>query len=49
MVNISIEAQPLSRCVHGDLNRDGQITVEEIVIAVNAGLSGCPVAPLICP
>ncbi len=31
-----------SACDAGDANRDGQVTIDEIVTAVNAALSGCP-------
>jgi hypothetical protein len=42
MVNIALEAQPVSACTAGDANGDSQITVDEIVIAVNNALNGCP-------
>lgn len=32
----------LERCRAGDLDRNGRITVEELVVAINAALTGCP-------
>jgi hypothetical protein len=44
MVNIALGAAPPFDCVFGDANRDGQITVDEILAAVRNALSGCPTA-----
>jgi hypothetical protein len=41
MVNIALDNLPLSLCPVGDANNDGQITVDEILIAVNNALGGC--------
>jgi photosystem II stability/assembly factor-like uncharacterized protein len=41
MVSIAISHQPVSGCVIGDVDHSGQITVDEILIAVNLGLTGC--------
>jgi len=35
-----VEKQALAES--GDANNDGQITVDEILAAVNSALSGCP-------
>ena len=42
MVNVALESAPASECAAGDLNGDGQITVDEILTAVGNSLSGCP-------
>jgi hypothetical protein len=41
MANIALEVRPVSACEAGDANRDGVITVDEIIIAVNNALNGC--------
>jgi hypothetical protein len=45
MVNIALGNAPVTACEAGDANRDGEITVDEILAAVNNGLSGCPLTP----
>jgi len=35
---------PVNLCA-GDLDSDGRVTIDEILAAVNAALSGCPVLP----
>jgi len=32
----------VSQCTAGDANGDGQITIDEILTAVNNALTGCP-------
>jgi hypothetical protein len=44
MVNIALDETPLDACTAGDANGDGKITVDEIVLAVNNALEGCPPA-----
>jgi len=41
LVNIALSNANLSTCVAGDANHDGQITVDEILTAVNNALTGC--------
>lgn len=41
MVNIALGAAQVSACEAGDANRNGQITVDEILNAVNNALNGC--------
>jgi hypothetical protein len=42
MVNIALGSADLSTCTAGDQNDDKQIIINEIVVAVNNALSGCP-------
>jgi hypothetical protein len=42
MVNIALGNAPVSDCEVGDTGGDGQITVDEILRAVNNALNGCP-------
>jgi hypothetical protein len=42
MVNIALENAPVDDCLAGDVNGDGQITMDEILIAVGNALYGCP-------
>jgi hypothetical protein len=42
MVNIALGNLPASTCAAGDANHDGEITVDEILAAVNKALNGCP-------
>ncbi|MGD0946540.1 MAG: hypothetical protein ABSA52_03845 [Candidatus Binatia bacterium] len=41
MVNIALGNARLSDCSAGDANKDGEITVDEILTAVNNALNGC--------
>jgi hypothetical protein len=41
MVNIALGNASASACSPGDANGDGQITVDEILTAVNNALNGC--------
>ncbi len=41
LVNIALGAADLSSCDPGDLNRDGHITVDEIITAVDSAVNGC--------
>jgi hypothetical protein len=42
MVNILLEQAPLDDCEAADANGDGQVTVDEIILAVNYALEQCP-------
>jgi hypothetical protein len=42
MVNIVLGNANVDTCLAGDANRDGQITIDEILTAVSNALSGCP-------
>jgi hypothetical protein len=42
MVNIALGNADVDTCFAGDANRDGQITIDEILTAVNKVLNGCP-------
>ena len=42
MVNIALGNTPVSACEAGDVNRDGEITINEILAAVNNALASCP-------
>jgi hypothetical protein len=42
MVNIALGNGTVFRCEGGDGNRDGSITVDEILSAVTNALNGCP-------
>ncbi|MFI5394131.1 MAG: hypothetical protein ACHQ9S_01235 [Candidatus Binatia bacterium] len=42
MVNIALGNVAVSRCEGGSGNRDGSITVVEILSAVSNALNGCP-------
>jgi hypothetical protein len=41
MVNIAVERLPLEVCEVGDLDRNGEITIDEILQAANHALFGC--------
>jgi hypothetical protein len=41
MVNIALGNADLSACRAGDVDGDSQITVDEILTAVNNALNGC--------
>jgi hypothetical protein len=41
MVNIALGNTPLISCGAADANHDGQVTVDEILTAVNNALNGC--------
>jgi hypothetical protein len=40
-VNVALENASIDACFAGDANHDGQITVDEILTAVNNALNGC--------
>jgi len=42
MVNIALGNANIDTCLAGDANPDGQITIDEVLTAVNNALSGCP-------
>jgi hypothetical protein len=41
-VNIALGALPISDCAAIDADSDGDVTVSELIQAVNAALTGCP-------
>jgi hypothetical protein len=41
LVNISLGSAPVSACTSADVEPDGAITVDEILVAVNRALNGC--------
>jgi hypothetical protein len=43
-VNIALGSATVESCVAFDRNRDGQVTVNELIAAVNAASTGCPSA-----
>jgi hypothetical protein len=45
MVNIALGNASLDSCRAGDANGDEQITVDEILVAVDNALNGCPLTP----
>lgn len=42
MVSVALGATPLNQCPAGDAGQDGSVTVDEILVAVNRALNGCP-------
>ena len=42
MVNIALGEADVSSCPLADANHDGQVTIAEILTAVNNALSQCP-------
>jgi len=42
MVNIALGQLDASACAAGDVNHDGDITIDEILRAVNVALTACP-------
>ena len=43
MANIALGTSPVTDCRRGDASGDGQITIDEILQAVNRALTSCPV------
>jgi hypothetical protein len=43
MVTIALGEANVDACLAGDANHDAQITIDEILIAVNNALNGCPI------
>jgi hypothetical protein len=41
MVSIALGNAPIAACEVGDMNGDHQITIDEILTAVNNALNGC--------
>jgi hypothetical protein len=41
MVNIALGNTPVGTCEAGDANGDHEVTVDEILTAVNKALNGC--------
>jgi hypothetical protein len=42
MVNVALGSADVSLCQAGDVNRDGDITIDEVLAAVDNALDGCP-------
>lgn len=42
LVDIALEAAPLSGCVAGDIDHDGAVRIDEILAALRVALIGCP-------
>jgi hypothetical protein len=42
MVNIGLGNTAVTACEAGDPNRDGMITINEILVGVRNALNGCP-------
>ena len=42
MVNIALLSTTATVCDAGDANQDGGISIDELVMAVNHALTGCP-------
>jgi cysteine-rich repeat protein len=47
-VNIASGSAAVSTCTPCDVNEDGNVTINELIAAVSAGLTGCGAGPLIC-
>lgn len=45
LVNIALGTAALSECRAGDGRQDGTITADQIAVAVNNTLDGCPLPP----
>jgi hypothetical protein len=43
-VNIALGLASTDTCTRADVNSDGQVSIDELIKAVNAALSGCGVA-----
>jgi hypothetical protein len=41
-VNIALDLQPISACPAFDVNGDGKVTIEELILAINAALAAPP-------
>ena len=41
-VAIALNAQPLTECPSFDANQDRTVAVNELIVAVNNALGGCP-------
>ena len=46
-MSVALGKAELGDCLAGDGNGDGQITVDEILLAVSHALNGCPVEPMV--
>jgi hypothetical protein len=44
IIGIALGAKPLDRCLACDADRDRRVTIEEVVLAVDRALNGCPPA-----
>lgn len=45
-VNIALGNTSVSECPAFDVNNDGMVAVNELIAAVNAALTGCPIEPI---
>jgi hypothetical protein len=41
MVNVALEQAQVSTCSAGDRDQNGEITIDEILVAVSHALNGC--------
>jgi hypothetical protein len=41
-VNIALGDKPISACTALDVNGSGEVTIEEIILAINNAQMGCP-------
>ena len=41
-INIPLQLRPLADCPAIDANGNGEVEINEVLSAVNVGLSGCP-------
>jgi len=41
MVSIALGNTPVAACEPGDVNHDGTLTIDEILLAVDKALNGC--------
>jgi len=42
LVRIAVGSAETPACAPGDANHDGAVTVDEVIVAVNGALAGCP-------
>jgi hypothetical protein len=42
-VNVALGSTPLTACAAADRDGEGTVTIDELVVAVDAALEGCPV------
>jgi hypothetical protein len=42
LVDLALQNPPTTGCAAGDISGDGQITIDEILVAVRNSLNGCP-------
>jgi photosystem II stability/assembly factor-like uncharacterized protein len=49
MINIALGTGSMAECGSGDTNHDNQVSIDEILAAVNGALYGCPAPPMPTP